>query len=162
MKRAVDVRRIMGVPRSYMGHLVYHASLSLPLSIVASTPLPFLACAMRRALNEVSNSWAVRSYATFLSRLSDRSGLLHGGPHNPETDIGRPAAWRKADHAPILGCLYFFDTEINRASKVRELVLTTMICLANDEMDALMSDTEWTKYFVPAIEPATEVKQKLY
>lgn len=186
--RAIDARRTMGIPSSYMGHMVYHAVLWLPLETVASTPLPFLACALRQALNEANNPWAVRSYATFLSREPDRSRLLYGGPQNPETDIGlsslvtsldwerqptlrfgpllgSPVAWRKANHAPFPGCVYFLDTERKVTGEGgdrdgnEDLVLTTLLCLAEDELDALRRDSEWMQYFEEVVEPAVDFRK---
>lgn len=184
--RAIDGRRAMGVPPAYMGHMVCHAVLWLPLSTVASAPLAFLACALRQALDEANNPWAVRSYATFLAREPDRSRLLYGGPQNPETDVGlsslvtsldwesepalrfgpllgAPAAWRKANHAPFPGCVYFLDTERKvvggdggGGDGDGDLILTTLICLAQDELDALSKDKEWTKYFEEVLEPAVD------
>ncbi|KAI1389070.1 uncharacterized protein F4822DRAFT_268478 [Hypoxylon trugodes] len=183
--RAIDGRVAMGVPSSYMGHMVYHATLWLPMSAVATASLPFLATALRRALDEANNAWSIRSYATFLSRQTDRSRLLYGGPQNPETDfgvsslvtafdwerksslrfgplLGEPAVWRKTDHALISGCLYFLDTEYEDCGGGDgNVVQMVLLCLPEDELDALGKDKEWTRYFKEVVEPEVNVRSKL-
>ncbi|KAI0173027.1 hypothetical protein GGR52DRAFT_547068 [Hypoxylon sp. FL1284] len=181
--RAIDGRIAMGIPNPYMGHMVYHAVLWLPVTTVATAPLPFLASVLRRTLDEANNAWSIRSYATFLSGQTDRSRLMYGGPQNPEVDfgvsslitafdwdgnsskrfgplLGEPAAWRKADHAPIPGCLYFLDTESSQDGDGSR-VQTVLLCLPEDELDALGRDREWTKYFKPAVDLPVNVQSKL-
>jgi hypothetical protein len=74
--RTIDGRTAVGVPFSYMGHLVYHAATRFPLGQVVSAPLSTVSQALRRELNAANTAWAVRSYATFLAREPDKSSLL--------------------------------------------------------------------------------------
>lgn len=158
--RAIDVRRVMGVPSTYMGHMVYHAATRLPLGTVASAPLSTLACALRRSLNEANTEWSVRSYATFLSRVPDKSRLLYGGPWNPDTDIGATSPvtamqgfkpvrfgpllgesklFRKPNGPPIPGCLYFINPD-------DEVYMPLLTCLTKADLDGLEQNEEWTRY----------------
>ncbi|KAF5963126.1 trichothecene 3-o-acetyltransferase [Fusarium coicis] len=90
--RAIDGRLAGGIPLGYMGHMVYHANLRLPLQHIASSSLGDIAFRLRKALDSSNNEWTLRSYATFIARQPDKSLLLYGGKTNPNTDLGATSA----------------------------------------------------------------------
>ncbi|KAI1134068.1 hypothetical protein F5Y05DRAFT_400036 [Hypoxylon sp. FL0543] len=163
--RTIDGRGAVGVPFSYMGHLVYHASVRLAMGQVASAPLSTVAQALRRELHATNTTWAVRSYATFLAREPDKSCLLYGGVHNPNTDIGStstiisvgdslntsstmPAAWgpllggvrflRRASVTPIPGSFSF--------STIENGAIPIGVCLPEEDLEGLKKDQAWKQY----------------
>lgn len=154
--RAIDVRRTMGVPSEYLGHMVYHTSTYLPLSSIATSPLSTIACALRKSLTESNRPHHVRSYATYLSKEPDKSTLLYGGKYNPETDIassavtrggfdgmrfgvlGTPRFFRKPDFGALPGCVYFMPPE--------EGWVIVLVCLKEDELQALKEDDVWRRW----------------
>jgi hypothetical protein len=156
--RAVDLRRAVGVPDTYMGQMIGHAATRLSLGEVAAAPLARLACALRRNLEDATTEWAVRSYATFVAR-HDKNKLLYGGVYNPDLDIGassmfrmeqgyRPIRmgilgeskmFRKPDVAPIPGCMYFFPSDNDQDMQL-------VLCMTREDLAGLVKDTEWSKY----------------
>ncbi|ROV97068.1 hypothetical protein VMCG_07539 [Cytospora schulzeri] len=166
--RAIDGRVALGVPPSYMGHVVCHASTRLTLQQVVTQPLSTTAAALRHDLNAANTPWSIRSYATFLARELDRSKLLYGGPFDPNTDIGasslvtdltgasrddtasgfafmslgsslgKPCFVRRPDLPLIPGVMYFQPVE-NGAIPI-------LLCLAGEDLDSLMKDRQWTRY----------------
>ncbi|KUI69404.1 Trichothecene 3-O-acetyltransferase [Cytospora mali] len=166
--RAIDGRVALGVPPSYMGHMVCHASTRLTLQQVVTQPLSTTAAALRRDLNAANTPWSIRSYATFLAREPDRSKLLYGGSFDPNTDIGasslvtdltgaskddtasgfafmslgdllgKPRFIRRPDLPLIPGVLYFQPVE-NGAIPI-------LLCLSAEDLDGLMKDRQWTQY----------------
>jgi hypothetical protein len=153
--RAIDGRQAMGVSREYMGQLVYFAATFLPLQEVVDLSLPALTHKLRADLNDVNNSFSVRSYATFLAGVKDKGTLAYGGPFNRELDIGSssgslaplalnfgpvlgaPDLLRRPKLAPLLGCLYFFPTE--------NKYLPMLVCLKSKDLEGLRKDPEWSQ-----------------
>lgn len=155
--RAIDGRMTLGVPLTYMGHMVYHALVRLPLGQVASLPLPQLALVLRRELNQVNTPWAIRSCATFMAREPDCSNLLYGGTHDPRADLmvtaagqasplppswspllGAPCFFRRPNAAPIPGCLIMNEVE------GPSIPLT--MCLTEEDLTGLRKDSLWKQY----------------
>ncbi|KAM0279894.1 hypothetical protein ACHAQH_004334 [Verticillium albo-atrum] len=156
--RAVDGRLAMGVPFSYMGHMVYHASVRLPLQHLASSPLAIIAQALRSALNAANNEWTVRSYATFVAREPDKSALLYGGVTDPNTDLGATSTlageggWPQS-FGPLLGkCCFLrrpYTTPITGSisiSPVEGDLIPLGLCLPEADLELLKADREWKKY----------------
>ncbi|KAL4997561.1 hypothetical protein BDV10DRAFT_169512 [Aspergillus recurvatus] len=161
--RAIDGRNAIGIPFTYMGHLVYHAVTRLTMGEAAEQPLGRVAQALRRELTAANTAWAVRSYATFLARESDRSALLYGGEHNPNTDLGAtssivsmgdardgatmPTSWgklgtlqfiRRPRTTPLPGSLTVQPTE-RRA-------VPLLVCLPQEDLEGLKKDVVWRQY----------------
>jgi hypothetical protein len=153
--RAIDARKAVGVPREYMGQLVYFAATFLSLKEVTETSLPALTHHIRADLNDVNNAHSVRSYATFLAGVQDKSTLAYGGPFNRELDIasssgtlapmaldfgpviGSPDILRRPNLAPLPGCIYFFPIEDDCA--------VILVCLKPEEVEGLVADPEWSR-----------------
>ncbi|KAI1098444.1 hypothetical protein F4804DRAFT_350382 [Jackrogersella minutella] len=163
--RTIDGRGALGVPFSYIGHLVYHSAARLTMGQVVSMPLSTVAQTLRRELNAANTQWGVRSYATFLAREPDMSSLLYGGVHNPNTDVGAttpsislgfsretssnmPDTWgpllgrmrfmRRTKAAPIPGSFSFISPENN--------MIPIIVCLPEEDLNGLKKDDEWRQY----------------
>ncbi|KAL4745581.1 hypothetical protein BDW72DRAFT_211210 [Aspergillus terricola var. indicus] len=161
--RAIDGRNVVGVPFTYMGHLVYYALTRLTMGEAAGQALGRVAQALRRELAVANTAWAVRSYATFLARESDRSALLYGGEHNPNTDLGStpsiasiadardgstvPTSWgklgslqfiRRPRTTPLPGSLTIQPAE-RRA-------VPLLVCLPQADLEGLKKDVVWKQY----------------
>ncbi|KAK3320575.1 transferase family-domain-containing protein [Cercophora scortea] len=154
--RAIDGRRVMGVPQEYLGHMVFHSATRKPLGEVASAPLSTLACALRRDLNNANTAFAVRSYATLIANEPDKARILYGGGKgNPDVDVGAsavpqsdaavvpygplgvPAFGRRPNLAPILGCLYFMPPEGGN--------MMVSVCLREDDLEGLRKHPDWSR-----------------
>ena len=98
LARAVDARAIMKVSPEYMGHMIYIAATHLPLETIAKRPLAYVASALRRSLDEASNEYEIRSFATLLSDTKDRRTIAFSGAFDPELDVGNSSGlsmkWR--------------------------------------------------------------------
>jgi hypothetical protein len=153
--RAIDGRAAVGVSHEYMGQLVYFSATYLTYQEIVDLPLSTIASRMRKSLNEANNEHSVRSYATFLSGIKDKTKLAYGGPFNRTTDIasssmaqaavllefgvlGIPTLVRRPNLAPIPGTLYFFPPEASGD-------LNLLVCLNEQEREALKADKEWSE-----------------
>ncbi|KXG49013.1 Transferase [Penicillium griseofulvum] len=155
--RAIDGRMALGVPLTYMGHMVCHALVRLPLGQVAKLPLPQLAQVLRRELNQANTPWSIRSYATFMAREPDTSSLLYGGTHDARADlmvtaVGQatplPASWgpllgrscffRRPTAAPIPGCFIINETE--------GAFIPLTLCMPEEDIIGLKKDPVWKQY----------------
>ncbi|KAI0377222.1 hypothetical protein F5Y04DRAFT_264910 [Hypomontagnella monticulosa] len=155
--RAIDGRNALCVPLTYMGHLVCHAIVRLPLGQVASLPVPQIALVLRRELNQANNPWAIRSYATFMAREPDCSNLLYGGTHDAQADLmvtstgqasPSPTSWspllgsscflRRPNAAPMPGCLVINEAEGS--------AIPITLCLPEEDLMGLRSDPLWKQY----------------
>lgn len=155
--RAIDGRMTLGVPLTYMGHLVCHALVRLPLGQVAELSLQRIAQVLRRELNQANTAWAIRSFATFMAREPVTSSLLYGGTHDPRADLmvtaidqatplptswgpllGRLCFFRRPTAAPIPGCLVINDAE--------GAFIPLTLCMPEDDIDGLKKDPLWKQY----------------
>ncbi|KAL9611093.1 MAG: hypothetical protein Q9204_009037, partial [Flavoplaca sp. TL-2023a] len=157
--RAIDGRTALGIPSSYMGHLIHHSIVSLPLGQVASSPLSAVAQVLRRALNATNTPWAIRSCATVIARERDKSQLVFGGLRDINLDIGatsvvatagdeaasavpdtygllgRSCFVRRPNVSPIVGTITITPAEGG--------ALPIVLCLPEIDMEALKKDVEW-------------------
>ncbi|KAG0646383.1 O-acetyltransferase [Hyphodiscus hymeniophilus] len=153
--RAIDARSAMGVSFEYMGQLVYFAATYFTYQEVIDLPLSTIASAMRKSLNDANNEYSVRSYATFIAGIKDKTTLAYGGPFNRATDIasssmaqaavvlkfgilGVPTLVRRPNLAPIPGTLYFYPPEASGD-------LNLLVCLNEQEREALRQDEQWNE-----------------
>jgi hypothetical protein len=160
--RAVDGRTALGVPSSYMGHMIHHSIARLTQGEVANFPLGKVAQALRRELNSANNAWTFRSYATFIAREADKTKLAFGGLRDVNYDLGATSAQggamdeqrgeaelygilgpnrfiRRPLVAPIPGTITVTPAEGN--------ALPVVVCLPEIDLEALKKDAEWKKYF---------------
>lgn len=168
LTRTIDGRGAVGVPLTYMGHLIYFCGtqLSLPMSRVASAPLSTTTQILRRELNAANTNWAVRSFATFIAREPDRSRLVYAGLRNFDTDLGAtsfiasqgdgrdggdsaiPESFgsvlgklrftRRPNVSPLIGGITFQPAE-NGAIPIA-------LCLPEADLEGLKKDGDWRRY----------------
>ncbi|KAJ5715237.1 uncharacterized protein N7483_012418 [Penicillium malachiteum] len=88
--RAINTRIALGIPSSYIGAQISPCITRLSLAQVIELNITQLAQILRTDLMEAATPWAVRSFATFISRKSPeaRAKLLYTGSHDSNTDIG--------------------------------------------------------------------------
>jgi hypothetical protein len=172
--RAIDARMALGVPPSYMGHLVYHAVTRLPISQAASLPLGQLAQVLRRDMLAANTPWAVRSYASTLAREREqevegsapRPRLMYAGAQNPDVDVGATSWVVSADrsngkqqaHAlgswgPLFGAIRFCRPA--RTAPLSGLfsplpaengAVPILVCLSEGDLEGLKKDPVWKQY----------------
>ncbi|KAL9083511.1 MAG: hypothetical protein Q9165_008492 [Trypethelium subeluteriae] len=152
--RSIDSRGALKVPTSYMGQMVYFAPTWLTHQELVDLPLSAIASHLRRSLNEVNNEHAVRSYATYIAGVPDKTTLAYTGPFNRALDIpsssmaqaalvlkfgalGYPEYIRRPNLTPIPGTLYFYPPEASGD-------LNLLVCLNEHEMEFLKKDPVWS------------------
>ncbi|KAH6658937.1 trichothecene biosynthesis acetyltransferase [Truncatella angustata] len=158
--RAIDARAAVGAPPAYMGQLVYHAATRATYQELGSAELTLsrLASRMRIDLDASNNEWAVRSYATFLAGVSDKSQLVYAGGLNPTLDVGgssmaqtttgalkfgvlgTPSLLRRPNLFPVPGLMYVYPPELDTGD------LPILVCLNEQDMEGLRTDAEWSAY----------------
>ena len=148
--RAIDIRKALGVPTTFMGQMVTFVATYLTHQEICDATLPYLATLLRRNLNEMNTEYTARSYATFLANEKDKTKLAYGGPFNLSTDIGsssmaqaalvlnfgllgQPDFIRRPNLMPIPGVLYFYPPE-------KSGHLNLLVCLSDEEIEALKKD----------------------
>ena len=153
MLRALDSRGVLGVSQSYMGQLVYYSRTFLTLEELTTLPLSSIACSMRRNLINDNTEFSVRSYATWLSRVPDKSTLIYCGPADRTTDIscssmanaslvfrygslGEPKCIRRPNLPPVPGTLYFYPPDASGD-------MNLLVCLNDEEMEELNNNELW-------------------
>ncbi|KAE8153334.1 hypothetical protein BDV25DRAFT_136940 [Aspergillus avenaceus] len=152
LSRAVDFRRVMNLTPAYLGHMVRIAGLSLSFEEIASSSLSRLASMVRKAVQDISTQYALRSYVTFIANEPDKSTILYNGSFDPMTDfvcssithvkipvfgdLGRPGLVRRPDFGPLPCSSYMAETIDGEG-------LEAMICLRDEEAKALADDTLW-------------------
>ncbi|KAI1421080.1 hypothetical protein F5Y12DRAFT_790463 [Xylaria sp. FL1777] len=161
--RAIDGRTAMGVPPSYMGHMVCHAITRLPVGQVATLPLGQLALALRRDMTAANTAWAVRSYATIMAREKpDRSALMYAGAQNPDIDASATSWVIVADRGKLhaLGSWGSLLGPVRFCRPARTVplpglfspmppengVIPIQMCLPTDDLEALKRDAVWKQY----------------
>ncbi|KAF7591021.1 hypothetical protein BBP40_002039 [Aspergillus hancockii] len=87
LSRAVDFRRVMKLSPAYLGHMVRICNIRLTFQEVIDSSLSRLAALLRKAILDISNEYALRSYVTFVANESDKSDIAYGGSFNPQTDF---------------------------------------------------------------------------
>ncbi|KAF2172606.1 hypothetical protein M409DRAFT_16569 [Zasmidium cellare ATCC 36951] len=159
--RAVDGRTALGVPSSYMGHMIHHSSARLTIGEVANFSLPKVAQALRRELNSVNNAWTFRSYATFCAREPDKSKLAFGGLRDVNYDLGATSAQGGAmdetrgeeEKFGLLGpCKFIRRPEVAAipgtitVTPAEGGALPLVVCLPEVDLEGLKKDVEWKRY----------------
>ncbi|KAI0973218.1 hypothetical protein F4678DRAFT_426054 [Xylaria arbuscula] len=156
--RALDARRSVGIVRGYLGHMVMHTSTRMSFDEVIGTTVSDLARRLKADRAASSTEQSVRSYATFLASVKNKSKIMYGGLHNPETDIGgssllhwakRPLpdmgllgqshAFRRAGGPTIPSCMYFFPSD-------QDNFLQIVLCMTEETLSSLEADAAWNRY----------------
>ncbi|KAH0393085.1 hypothetical protein KCU89_g12782, partial [Aureobasidium melanogenum] len=85
--RTTDPRGVLGVPNFYMGQMVYLSPTWLTCQELVDLPLSAVASKLRKNLNDVNNEKSVRSYATYIASVPNKTTLAYTGPFNGALDI---------------------------------------------------------------------------
>jgi hypothetical protein len=153
MLRAIDSRGVLDISHSYMGQLVYCSRTFLSLGELMKLPLSSIACSLRKNLITDNTEFSVRSYATWLSQVPDKSTLMYCGPADRTTDIscssmanaslvhnfgllGQPKYIRRPNLPPVPGTLYFYPPDASGD-------LNLLVCLNDAEMEELKDNELW-------------------
>lgn len=78
---------MLGVPNLYMGQMVYLSPTWLTCQELVDLPLSAVASKLRKNLNDVNNEKSVRSYATYIASVPNKTTLAYTGPFNRALDI---------------------------------------------------------------------------
>jgi trichothecene 3-O-acetyltransferase len=157
--RASDARRSFDppLPEGYMGHCVACGFTTGAVQAVVEEPLSTTARKLRKSLNEIDD-YHVRSMATTLKTLEDKTTFTYGATFDPGTDLmvsswaelglyqcpfgpllGKPEFVRRPVLTQLEGLVYFMprtdDGAIAVAMSIRE-----------DDAKALMEDPVWRSY----------------
>jgi trichothecene 3-O-acetyltransferase len=158
--RAVDVRRYLGIPKTYLGlaqNMTYH---SYPLQSLIDSSLGGVASTLRMAVDPRTSTLGhdTRALATFLSHAEDKNVVSFTATLDLSSDImlsswanldcyeldfglglGRPEAVRRPRFVPVESLLYLMP-------KRRDGEISVAICLRDGDMDMLKGDEEFMKY----------------
>ena len=155
--RALDVRRVMQVPKEYMGQMGYNATCRLTFRELEEASLGTIASILRSTVKAVNNEYSVRSWVTFIAKEPDKSTIMFGGSFNPDTDIGvsslvhtelysaefsflgKPELVRRPTFSPLESCVYFW-------SQTEAGDIDVLMCLNEADVVALKMDREWKEY----------------
>lgn len=158
--RAVDVRRFVGVSKTYLGlldNMTYHTS---SLQTLAQAPLGEIASDFRRAVDPKTSQleYNTRAYATAFVQAEDKSILGPVINSEPDKDIalsswaninsysldfgfgiGKPECVRRPRLDPVESLMYLMPRDIRGNS-------AAAVALRRDDMDAVRIDPEFKKY----------------
>src|SRR2546423_7160196 len=157
--RASNARRGFDPPISagYMGHCVACHSTTAPIQDVLGDPLSATTVKLRKNLNGV-NDYYVRSIATTLKSLEDKTTFNYGATFNPDTDL-MVSSWAELglyqhSFGPLLGKPEFVRRPL--LSEMEGLVyymprtddggIVVTLSMREDDAKALMGDQVWTSY----------------
>ncbi|KAH8689528.1 trichothecene biosynthesis acetyltransferase [Talaromyces proteolyticus] len=118
--RTIDGRKSLGISSNYLGDVIHNVQTHVSVKDLTEKPLSTIASRMRKRLNEVSNAYHVRSFASFIMSQPDKSTITYGGRVNTETDIGSSSV-RAAE-------LYFDFGKLGRPDFVRRPCLKGVSC----------------------------------
>lgn len=155
--RALDARRVMQVPKEYMGQMGYNATCRLTFRELEKAPLGIVASTLRRTVKGVNNKYSVRSWVTFIANEPDKSTIMFGGSFDPDTDIGlsslvhaelhsaefgilgKPELVRRPNFTPLESCVYFW-------SQTESGDFDVLMCLNEADVQALKMNQKWNEY----------------
>jgi hypothetical protein len=156
--RTIDGRKSLGISSNYLGDVIHNVQTIVSVKDLVEKPLANIASRMRKRLNEVSNAYHIRSFASFIMSQPDKSTITYGGRVNTETDIGSSSV-RAAE-------LYFDFGKLGRPDFVRRPCLKGVSCpgllaflpqnldgdcdfvaaLTEEDVAKLNVDPVWTQY----------------
>lgn len=160
LARAIDIRPFLGIPETYPGliqNMTYHTN---TLRKLVEEPLGVVAARLRSALDpETSNLGHLsRALATYLTRTPDKSVFSFTATLNLSADVmlsswakldcysldfsfglGTPEAVRRPRFDPFASLMYLMP-------KTLDGEITAAICLADEDMERLKADEEFTRY----------------
>ncbi|KAJ5595560.1 uncharacterized protein N7459_001768 [Penicillium hispanicum] len=155
--RAIDCRRTLGVPTEYMGVVVVKTFSKMTFDNIHQSSLADLAIHLRKDLQRMRDQHFLRSLATLIAEEPDKSTINFVSGANPDTWInasswagatthsldfgllGKAAFVRRPKSKPVQGLLYFLP-------KLEQGGIDVLLCLKDDEIRGLISDSEWTNF----------------
>ncbi|KAF5865105.1 hypothetical protein ETB97_005346 [Aspergillus alliaceus] len=152
LSRAVDFRRVMKLTPAYLGHMVRICNTRLTFQEIVNSSLSRLASLLRKAVQEISKEYALRSYVTFIANEPDKSDIAYGGSFNPQTDfscssiahvkvpdfgpLGAPGLIRRPTFGPLPCSSYV-------APMLHGEGMEALVCLHENDIEALAADESW-------------------
>ena len=157
--RALNVRRNLDPPLSpgYMGHCVGCVSTTGPVHQLATAPLPATTAQLRRTRHQVDDYY-VRSMATTLASLEDKTTFAYGAKFNPDTDLmvsswadlglyqqsfgpllDKPEFVRRPTFADLQGLVYYMP-------RTDDGSIAVALSITEGDAKALMEDPVWASY----------------
>lgn len=154
--RQIDGRRLVGLPQMYMGAMAYNVTCSMTFGDLVTAPLSIITSNLRKALNEASSLYNMRSFATFVARERDKSTITYAGAFDPRTDIGtssirtrttlfpdfgylgRPEFMRRPPSIPFAGTVVLWPGNA-------EGDCDAIACLTDADFEALSVDPVWNE-----------------
>lgn len=157
--RAADARRIFDppIPEAYMGHCVACSFTTGPVQKVAREPLSVTARSIRRSLNEIDD-YHVRSMASTLKSLEDKTTFSYGAKFNPDADL-MVSSWAELglyqhSFGPLLGKPEFIRRPL--LAQLESLVylmprtddgsIAVAMSMREEDAKILLEDPLWTSY----------------
>ena len=157
--RAVDARRSLcpPIPEGYLGHCVACYFTKGQVQTVAKDTLSKTAVQIRKALNEIDD-FHIRSMATTLKSLEDKTTFSYGARFNPDTDL-MVSSWAdlrlyQCSFGPLLGKPEFIRRPL--LTQLESLVylmprsddggIAVAMSMREDDAKVLMEDAVWNAY----------------
>lgn len=158
--RAVDVRRYLGIPKTYLGMAQNMTYFHHPLQTLLDAPLGNIASSLRLAVDPKTSTLAhdTKALATFMSRVEDKNEISFTAALDLGRDImlsswanidcyeldfglglGKPEAVRRPQFVPVESLLYLMP-------KKEDGEISVAICLRDEDMERLKEDGEITTY----------------
>jgi hypothetical protein len=157
--RASDARRSFDppIPEGYMGHCVACNFTTGPVEAVVEEPLSTTARKLRKSLDDIDD-YHVRSMATTLKSLEDKTTFTYGAKFNPNTDLmvsswaelglyqcsfgpllGKPDFVRRPLLTQLEGLVYFMP-------RTDDGDIAVAMSIGEDDTKALMEDPLWRSF----------------
>jgi hypothetical protein len=157
--RASDARRSLDPPISerYMGHCVACTHSTGPVHKVVEEPISTIAAEIRKSRNGIDDHH-IRSIATLLNSLEDKTTFAYGAKFNPDTDL-MVSSWAElrlyqSSFGPLLGKPEFIRRPL--LTELESLVylmprtddggIAVAMSMREDDAKALMEDEVWQYY----------------
>jgi hypothetical protein len=157
--RAANARRIFDprIPEAYMGHCVACSFTTGPVQKVAGEPLFVAARSVRKSLREIDD-YHVRSMASTLKSLEDKTTFNYGAKFNPDTDL-MVSSWAELglyqqSFGPLLGKPEFIRRPL--LAQLQSLVylmpraedgsIAVAMSMMEEDAQALVEDPLWASY----------------
>jgi hypothetical protein len=155
--RQIDGRRLVGLPRDYMGDMIHTASAWLTFAEITQQPLSSVAVYLRHELDKANTLHHLRSFATFIAEEPNKATITYAGPFDPRIDVGcssirglpgifpefgrlgRPEFVRRPAGVPFPSTIVLFPGT-NQGD------CDAVIGLTDREFETLRRDAEWEKY----------------
>jgi hypothetical protein len=158
--RAIDVRKVLGIPSDYPGLVQNNLFHQLPLHELSTCPLGIVASLLRDTITRKSPSLAFysRAVATALSRTADKSSLRFGANLDLSSDLllssSTTSGAYELDFALGLGlpdavrltCQDPFESMTYLLPFTPEGDATILICLRDSDLAALVVDEFFSRF----------------